>query len=131
MFFALTLFSAGALGWLGWQLFRQDRAVESQRIQERLENAADLSVAALQKGLSEVEGQLTGLSALPAAELSHKASDYASEFSEDSILVVLHSAGIEPSPRTRLLYYPFPLAAEEPPVTMFAAAEAAEFQQRD
>ena len=131
MFFGLTLFSAGALGWLGWQLFRQDRALESQRIQERLENTADLSVAALQKGLSEVEGQLTGLSALPAAELSHKASDYVSEFSEDAILIVLHSAGIEPFPRTRLLYYPFPLAAEEPPVTMFTAAEAAEFQQRD
>jgi len=131
LFFVLTLFSAGALGWLGWQLFRQDRALESQRAQERLENAADLATAALQKSLSEAEEQLTNLGALPAAELPEKASDYARQFSEDFVLAVFLPGGIEPFPRNRLLYYPSPPAEPEPPAAVFAAAEAAEFQQSD
>jgi len=131
LFFVLTLFSAGALGWLGWQLFRQDRALESQRIQERLENAADLVTAALQKSLSETEEQLTDLGALPAAELPGRASDYARQFSEDSVLAAFLPGGVEPFPRNRLLYYPLQPAEREPPAALFAAAEAAEFQQRD
>ena len=31
----------GALAWLCWQLLEQDRQLESQRVQERLEQAAD------------------------------------------------------------------------------------------
>ena len=38
---------AATLGWLGWQLLQQDRVLETQRTQERLNNAADLIAAAL------------------------------------------------------------------------------------
>jgi len=37
VFLCLMLVLGGALGWLGWQLLKQDRALEGQRMQERLE----------------------------------------------------------------------------------------------
>jgi peptidoglycan/LPS O-acetylase OafA/YrhL len=62
MFFATTGALAIALAWMSWQLVRQDRALEVQRAQERREHAADLTVAALQKNLGQIEEELTGLS---------------------------------------------------------------------
>jgi threonine/homoserine/homoserine lactone efflux protein len=59
MFLAVAMLLAGTLLWLAWQLARQDRELASQRMQERRENAADLTVAALHKSLSETEEQLT------------------------------------------------------------------------
>ena len=41
VFLCLILVLGGALGWLGWRLLKQDRALEGQRLQERLELAAD------------------------------------------------------------------------------------------
>ena len=38
---AVTLAATSALGWLGWQLLKQERALDVQRAQESLENAAD------------------------------------------------------------------------------------------
>jgi hypothetical protein len=55
---------AAALGWLGWRLLEQDRDLSRQRIQERLEGAADLASAMLVRKLMEVESMLT----MPAAE---------------------------------------------------------------
>ena len=40
-FLSLALVSGGALGWLAWQLLKQAAALEAQRQQERLEQAAD------------------------------------------------------------------------------------------
>src|ERR1051325_6665594 len=39
--FLLTLVSVSALAWFGWRLLDQERMVEAQRTQERLEHAAD------------------------------------------------------------------------------------------
>ncbi|MGH9602309.1 MAG: hypothetical protein ACRD24_07950, partial [Terriglobales bacterium] len=74
LFLAVMLVLAATLGWLGWRLLEQDRALESQRIQERLENAADLIGASLLRKFSEGEDQLTGLSALSDPELGARAS---------------------------------------------------------
>ena len=41
LFLAVTLLFAGALGWLGWRLLQQDRALARQRRLEQLEAAAD------------------------------------------------------------------------------------------
>jgi hypothetical protein len=46
MFFATTLVLADALAWMSWQLIRQEGAPAGQRLLERRENAADLTVAA-------------------------------------------------------------------------------------
>lgn len=41
-----------ALGWLGWRLLVQDRALESQRLRERLDNAASLAGRELDRSLA-------------------------------------------------------------------------------
>ena len=41
LFFAITLIPAAALGYLTWRLIEQDRSVAKQRLQERLDQAAD------------------------------------------------------------------------------------------
>src|SRR5687768_17102532 len=46
------------LVWLGYRLLEQDVALEQQQIQQRVERAADLVVAALGQELSLVEQQL-------------------------------------------------------------------------
>jgi len=57
-FLAVVLACLGTLAWLGHRLLRQDRAVEDQRAQERLEHAADLVATALERGLLGLEGTL-------------------------------------------------------------------------
>jgi hypothetical protein len=91
LFVAVAVVSMSALVWLSWRLLRQDRALEDQRIQERLERAADLITTSLDLGLSRIEA---GLSAL---------ADPGSE----ALSVVFGPREIETLPRGRLLYYPF------------------------
>ena len=42
LFVATTLALATALGWLGWRILEQDRALEGQRVEEHLNQVADL-----------------------------------------------------------------------------------------
>lgn len=45
---AITLVPLVTLLWLGWRLLEQDRVLERQQIQQRVDRGADLVVAALQ-----------------------------------------------------------------------------------
>lgn len=132
LFLAMTLTLAAALGWLGWRLFQQDRALESQRMRERVEYAADLISAALLRSRSETDERLSGLAATPGGRLDAAASAAGRALDEDAALVVLRSYGIESHPPGRVPYSPEPAAAlAMPSSSVFAAAEALEFQQRD
>ena len=53
VFLCLMLGFGSALSWLGWRLLEQDRSLERQRVQERLEAAADYMAAELQRSLHE------------------------------------------------------------------------------
>ena len=67
VFLCLMLVLGGALGWLGWQLLKQDRALEGQRVQESLELAADHMAAALQQNLTDLEAISSPALAVPFA----------------------------------------------------------------
>src|SRR2546430_17576216 len=60
--FSLTLVSVSALGWFGWKLLAQERLVEAQRAQERLEQDADRIVANLRGALAETGERLAAQS---------------------------------------------------------------------
>jgi signal transduction histidine kinase len=115
LFLVVTMAPATALAWLGWQLLKQDRALESQRLQERLDRAADLVAAALDRRLTEATDNLPG-PGVPAG---------------DAVAVTFLSHRIETAPNGRLLYYPAIPPASEPPARMFEAGEALEFRQQD
>ncbi len=131
LFLAIMLVLAATLGWLGWRLLKQDRALENQRTQERLDNAADLIGASLLRKFSESEDQLTGLSALSDPELGARASALSGQPAGTALIIVFRPQAVDAYPQTSLVYYPFLPSAKEPPASVFEAGEALEFQQKD
>ncbi len=115
LFMAVSAVSVSALAWLSWRLLEQDRALENQRIQQRLENAADLIVTSLDLGLSELENRLSVLS----------------DPGDHALSVAFGPRKVEIHPEGRLLYSPFVPQVRESPTTVFDAGEALEFKQQD
>jgi len=120
VFLCLMLVLSGALGWLGWQLLKQDRALEGQRLQERLELAADQMAVALQQSLTDLESYL---SFLP--------SPGAKEPPTGVIVLQVTKGTVNAYPSGSLLYYPVIPGGREPPAATFAAGETLEFQRNE
>jgi len=131
LFLAIMLVLAATLGWLGWRLLEQDRALESQRTQERLDNAADLIAASLLHTFSDTKDQFTRLLASSDPELAARTSALAGQAAGTALLVVFRPQDVDAYPPGRLLYYPFVPTEKEPPAKAFEAGEVSEFQQRD
>ena len=131
LFLGITLVLIVALGWLGGRLLQQDRALERQRVQDRLELAADRAAAAFARRLAAIEDSLARLSATPQSELPIAAGRYANQLTSDALLVVLTPDGLESFPKGRLVYYPVAAPTEGPPAGVFARGEALEFRERD
>jgi signal transduction histidine kinase len=131
LFLAIMLVLAASLSWLGWRLLKQDRALESQRIQERLDNAADLIAASLLHKFSESRDQFTSLLTLSDSDLAARASELSVQDAGTALIVVFRPQAVDAYPPVGLLYYPFLPTAKEPSATLFEAGEIAEFQQRD
>src|SRR5262252_6356226 len=131
LFLSIMLVLAASLSWLSWRLLRQDRALESQRSQERLDNAADLIAASLLHKLSESKDQFTSVLALSDSDLDARAVELAGQGSGTALIVVFRPQAVDAYPRAGLLYSPFLTTSPEPPAVMFEAGEIAEFQQKD
>ena len=116
-FLALTLGPALGLVWLGWRLLDQDRALESRRIEERRDSAADQVVAALQQSLQATEFDLALLRApLPG---------------EDALMVEFRPSAVRALPNGSLLFYPTASQPQEAPSNVYREAEDCEFQRQD
>jgi signal transduction histidine kinase/tetratricopeptide (TPR) repeat protein len=126
----IALGAAVALGWLGWHVLEQDRALESQRVQEQLDATADLIGAALVRKLAEKDSELTAL--LAAAPLDLAANDpLLARATITTPIVTFDEHRVDAYPRRALRYYP-----SVPPVAdvargVFERGEAFEFQQDD
>jgi anti-sigma regulatory factor (Ser/Thr protein kinase) len=119
----VTVASAGSLSWVGWEMLRQDDAVQAQREQERLEHQADLAVQTLERLLAGTEERLADWAIRPSAPVPDP--------EHGGLIVTFTPTTVEPSPASRLLFYPSLPARPEPAAHLFAAGETAEFQQRD
>jgi len=120
VFLCLMLVLGAALGWLGWQLLKQDRALEGQRMQERLELAADGVAAALQQSLTDLESYL---SFVPGPGKKKP---------PDGVLVLQGTKrAVDAFPPGGLLYYPVLPDGAEPPDATFAAGETLEYRRDD
>ncbi|MDP2914796.1 MAG: hypothetical protein Q8O91_05020, partial [Candidatus Aminicenantes bacterium] len=115
LFIAVSAVSLSVLFWLSWRLLKQDRALENQRIQERLERAADLIVTSLDLGLSEIENRLSVLS----------------DPGDHALSVAFGPGEVKTHPGGHLLYYPFIPPVRESSVTVFEAGENLEFRRQD
>ena len=126
-----TFVLLAGLGWLGSRVFQQDRAVEIQRVRDRLESATDLIATEIRQNLAEREEQLTRLSVLRATNLDEAAAAYSEDLDDDALLVVFGSNAVWAYPSERLLYYPALRLLEEPVEPAFATGEFHEFRARD
>ena len=116
-FLVVTLLPACAVGVLGWRLFQQDVALESRYLQDRLEHAADRTVAALDVQLGRFQDALQPTSVLPVGD--------------DVVRVTFGPKGVEATPANRLLYYPPTDGPPSLPTQPFHRGEALEFGRRD
>lgn len=110
--FCVTLVAVSALGWFGWKLLDQERAVEAQRAHERLEEAADGVAANAREALAE---------APPAGDEP-----------DEGVLLTVIGNNISAAPSARLLFRPMaPPDDPDADSDTFAEGEALEFQQAD
>jgi signal transduction histidine kinase len=131
LFLGIALILMSTLAWLGWRLFQQDRALERQHVQVRLEHAADVVAAELTRRLGTVEEELAQLASLPAAEIADSAAQYAAQYCDDAVVLVLGNDELTAYPSGRLLYYPVTTTRPEPDPDLFAEGETLEFRRRD
>lgn len=122
-FTATTLIPAVTLGWLGWRMADEDRALQRQRRQETRDQAVELAVSALQRSVAELEERL--------ATESAGASVRSSAFPDGAALVVFGPGGLLDRAGTLLPYYPVPPPAPDTSGDRFARADALEFQRGD
>src|ERR1017187_8875673 len=94
----LSLVSVSAVGWFGFKLLEQDRMVQAQRRQERLEQAADRMAAALRGTVAETGERLSGWLTTPPPEGKPR----------DGLAAPVEEGLVTAYPAGRLLYYPAP-----------------------
>ena len=118
--FLVTLVSVSALVWFGWKVLYQEKAVDTQRAREQLEQAADRITATAREALAETGERVGAWPTSPPAKGQP----------EDGVLLVLNGSDISAFPAGRLLYRPF-VVPFEAPASAFSPGETIEFQQND
>ena len=116
-----------AIGWLGWLLIDQDRALERQRLTERLDSAADLTVAELSRQL-KITSDLIASIAQAADPL--KASAASPSLQGDDVAVLVMDANGVRSSRA-LPFYPDQADPIDSNGGRYGDAEALELAGRD
>lgn len=112
-FVAVVALCVAALAWLGFRLVQQDRALESQRVQEQVEIAADRAVARLGSALGLLR-DVAGATLPPGV-----------------VLVTADATAFEASGTPRLVFEPrAPGVAATPPPSILAG-EALEFRKNE
>jgi signal transduction histidine kinase len=112
LFFCVMCACALALAWLGWKVIQQDRLVEAQRLQERLESAADRVVAALDRSVRRI-------------------SDFADprQPASGEVFVAAFEGSVEVHPQGSLAYSPWQLDESGTAPAVFREAEDFEFSR--
>lgn len=120
----------GMLGWLGWRLLLQDRALADQQIRMRLERAADAASIHLRAAIKEQDEVLSRFVAMPQEARSRAMRESGAALEHGALYVGLQRDSITAFPSNRLMFYPSTKLAEATP-RIFAAGEALEFRAGD
>jgi signal transduction histidine kinase len=111
----VTVIPLATLLWLGWRLLQQDRALEAQQIQQRLDRSADMIVAALERSLSLWEQRLAAGGGVP----------------DGAVSITIRGEVTNVTPRARVAFLPVVPTLPEPPASAFAAGDEAEYRRHD
>ncbi len=112
----ITVVPLSTLLWLGWRLLEQDRILEGQQAQQRLERAADLMTGALQRAIASSEQRLAAGS---------------QEWPDGAVAISLRADRIEAYPQERVAYLPAVAPLREGPSETFSEGEDLEFRKQD
>jgi signal transduction histidine kinase len=119
VFVGVAVVSGGALGWLGWLLLAQDAALDVQRRQEALDQAADRAAAAMQRSIADLRSRTStepdATGPLPAGVSR----------------ISLAPGVVRVWPENSLLYHPFRARPPAAPSETFDRGEQYEFADRD
>jgi signal transduction histidine kinase len=121
LFILLTGVPLVALGWLAWRVLQQDRAIETQRSHERLENAATLIERHLDQRLDDWE----------ELAAKHRAGSGPVALPSGTVLLIIDSHGLVERSGVKLLYYPELPASPELPAALFEAAQLLELREQN
>jgi len=116
LFLCVAGMSVVALIWMGVRLMQQDRALETQQLEERRQAAADRLIASLEQVLSAEERRLADL---PNTDLPPPEAGL--------ILIVASSSEVRVWPDNALLFYPVVPPGREAATGLYADAEKSEF----
>src|SRR5580698_2644702 len=119
--FLVTLVSVSAIAWFGWRVHYQEQVVDSQRAQERLEQAADRITATAKGVLAETAERVGVWPVSPPADGQPN----------DGLVLILSSNNLSAYPVGRLLYWPLPTLLPEAPAASFSEGEVIEYQQNE
>jgi signal transduction histidine kinase len=119
LFVLLSGIPLGALGWLGWRVLQQDRALEMQRLRGRLEDGASLAARDLDRRLTEWE------TLLPAG-----ASGQVVSLPQRAVFLLINADGVIEQQGVPLPYYPH-VAAAGVDAFPFVEAEHQEFREQN
>jgi len=117
LFAVLSAIPLAALGWLGYRVVQQDRALDAQRLRDRLDSAASLVTRELDRGLATWEDLL------PLA-----ARGQAIALPADAAFLLFAGNGAVQLQGTPLSYYPSVAHVAPTAPVLFAGAEAREFR---
>jgi signal transduction histidine kinase len=120
LFLVLSGIPLIALGWLGWRVLEQDRALEAQRSRDQLENAAGTLTRALERELTAWE-----------TLAQQAANGRPAEPPAGTTLLIFDGDGVMEQRGTNLPYQPHARASPAVASSVFAEAEAHEFQAGD
>jgi signal transduction histidine kinase len=113
---AIVVVPLALLLWLGWRFLDQDRLLERQQAQDRLERSADLAIGALQRAVAAAEQRLAA---------------GANDWPEGAVTLVFHGPTIDAHPFGRIAWLPAVPPLPEASADRFAEGEALEFRQHD
>jgi len=116
LFLCVAGISVVALIWMGVRLMQQDRALETQQLEERRQAAADRLIASLEQVLSAEERRLVDL-----PKTDHRPPE------SGLILMVASSSEVRVWPDHALLFYPVVPPGREASAGLYADAEKSEF----
>ena len=111
-----TAVPLAALFWVGWRVLEQDRAHEDEQIRQRVERAADIAAAALQRAVAASERRL---------------AEGSKDWPDGAVAMTMLGETVQIWPRERVAYLPVARQLPELSGAPFAAAEAVEFGRRD
>jgi signal transduction histidine kinase len=131
LFVGITLALAIALVWLGFELMRQDRALEAQRVRDDLQRVAVSAAEELTRRFAALEEELDRLLSVPAGDRRTALAAMGQALGGDAIVIFASHDSLQAAPPGVLRYDPSFTPGTSLSPAQFASGELLEFRQRD